>query len=276
MKNLNTKITKHVNDVIQKHANSLFRNVTLCFYGIKTAPIKELINPELPIVDVSGGGTDMVFLLEDGKYLHFAFETRYSIGKLIHCAGYDLRLFARDGRKVHTVIIYSADVEKKPDTLDIGVMVYEPDVILMYDYDGSSVFSELDAKLKAGQELTDVDMLNLILLPLMKHTISRKELAVRSVELAQTIKDTTKRNACIAATFAFASKYLEKEEAEKLLEVIRLADLAVMLVEREVERKMITVAKNALRKGSAIDFVKDITDLDESIIKQLQAELDSE
>ena len=60
--NLDTKITKHVNDVIQKYASGLFRNATLAFYGIDAAPIKELINPELPTVEVSGGAADVVFL----------------------------------------------------------------------------------------------------------------------------------------------------------------------------------------------------------------------
>jgi len=59
---LNPKITKHVNDIIQKYASGLFRNVTLAFYGIKTAPIMEIINPELPAVEVAGGAADVVLI----------------------------------------------------------------------------------------------------------------------------------------------------------------------------------------------------------------------
>ena len=60
------KISRHLDDIIiiQKYANGLFRNVTLEFYGINTAGIKELINPEVPIVAVSGSSTDVVFLTE--------------------------------------------------------------------------------------------------------------------------------------------------------------------------------------------------------------------
>ena len=73
-------------------------------------------------------------------------------------------------------------------------------------------------------------MLNLVLLPLMRHTIPRKELAVKSIELAQAIPDTAKRNACIAAAFAFASKYLDDDETNNLLEVLKMTDLATKLV----------------------------------------------
>ena len=269
---LNTKITKHVNDIIQKYANALFRNATLEFYGIKTAPIIELINPELPTVEVSMGVADVVFLLKDDTYLHFAFETGNNRAALIKCAGYDLRLFERDGRLLHTVVIYTADVKEKPSTLNIGSLTYKPNIILMCEYDGNAIFSELKAKIKTKQELTDVDMLNLVLLPLMKNIIPRWELAANSIGLAQTIPDTTKRNACIAAAFAFASKYLDEHDIEKIMGVIRMTDLGTMLVMDE----RIQIAKNALREGATVVFTKKITGLDETVIQRLQEELNNE
>ena len=152
---INTKISKHANDLIQKYATSLFRNATLEFYGIKSAPIKELINPELPEIKVTGGAADIVFLLEDDTYLHFAFETGHnSKGAMLKCIGYDTRLYERDGRLVHTVIIYTADVKTKPKGLSIGTLSYDPQVILMVDYDGNAIFKELEAKIKADEELT--------------------------------------------------------------------------------------------------------------------------
>jgi len=268
--NLGTKITKHVNDVIQKYASGLFRNVTLEFYGIKTAPIKELINPELPVVEVGGGAADMVFLLADDTYMHFAFETGHnSTDALLKCASYDLRLYERDRRKIRPVVIYTAEVKTKPPGLDIGALSYNPDVILMCDYDGDAIFAALEAKIQSGQELTDIDMLNLVLLPLMHHTLPRKELAADSIKLAQAILDTTKRNACIAAAFAFASKYLNKNEADKLLEVLSMTDLGNMLM----ENKAIEIAKTMLKDGVGISTVSKYTGLDEATVRQLQTEL---
>ena len=267
---LETKITKHVNDVIQKYASSLFRNTTLEFYGVKTAPIKELINPELPVVYVGGRAADIVFLLEDDTYLHFDFETGHSREVITRCAGYDLRLYERDGRTVHTVIVYTAEVKKKLPSLNIGSLVYNPDVMLMGEYDGNAIFAELESKIKARHELTDLDMFNLVLLPLMRHTIPRQELAANSIKLAQTIPDATKRNACIAAAFAFASKYLHQNETNKLLEVLRMTDLAVMLVENEI----IKIAKNLLRRGISISAIVEDTGLNEATIQQLQAEIE--
>ena len=54
---LETKISKHTNDIIQKYASGLFKNASLEFYGIKTARIKELVNVELPVVEVGGSSS---------------------------------------------------------------------------------------------------------------------------------------------------------------------------------------------------------------------------
>ena len=147
--------------------------------------------------------------------------------------------------------------------------MYNPDVILMNGYDGDTIFAGIETKIKTGEELTDTDMLNLVLLPLMRNSVSRKDLATKSIELAQSIPDTTKRNACVAAAFAFASKYLDEADREKLLEVLRVTDLVEMLV----MDNSIEIAKNALREGATIAFVSKITELDESIVKRLQQEV---
>jgi len=272
---LDITITKHVNDVIQKHANALFKDATLDFYGIKTAPIKELINPELPTVEVSSGAADIVFLLEDDTYLHFAFETGHnSMGAMLKCAGYDLRLFERDKRLIHSVVIYTKDVKNKPTGFEIGSLVYNPGVILMNDYDGNAIYTALEVKIKAGQDLTDVDMLNLVLLPLMNHTIPRRELAANSIMLAQTIADPTKRNACIAAAFAFACKYLDETDINELLEVLKMTDIGTLLVmDRNIE-----IAKKLLKRGTivnVIDVIMEDIGLDESTVQRLKDELNN-
>jgi len=99
---LNVSISPHAKDIIQKHTAALLREIMPEFYGIKIGRVKELINPELPEVTVAGGGTGMVFLTDDDKYLHLGFE----IGKEKHDIrkhlSYDARLIARvQGKSLH-------------------------------------------------------------------------------------------------------------------------------------------------------------------------------
>ncbi len=272
MNKLDTKISRQARDIIQKYASGLFKDTTLEFYGIKAARIKELINVELPVIEVADSSTDYIFLLEDDTYLHFEFQTAYNKSDLTRFATYDIRLYERDSRKVITVIIYSSEVKKAAAMLEVGSLVYSPQKVMMIDYDGNAIYTELEGKIKSGQTLLDTDMLNLIFLPLMKHNIPKNELAAKSIGLAQTIPDKTRRDICIASIFAFGSKYLNVSEAHKLLEVLRMTDLATMMIEeREIE-----IAKKMLKRGTPLDVLAEDTGLDESTIKQLQAELDNE
>jgi cyanate lyase len=267
------KISKQAKDLIQKHASGLFKDSTLEFYGIKSARIKELINVELPVVEITDNLMDFVFLLEDDTYLHIEFQTSYNERDLMRFAAYDIRLYERDGRPISTVIIYTANVPNAADSINIGSLVYSPQRIMMKEYDGDTVYRGLTAKIEAGQDITDTDMLNLIFLPLMMHTIDSGELAVKSVQLAQRIPDTTKRNACIAAAFAFGSKYLNVSKIKKLLEALKMTDLATMLMEEAEEKRAIIIARRLFKKGLSVQEIAEATGLDESTVQKLQGEL---
>jgi hypothetical protein len=273
---METEISRRAKDIIQKYASGLFKDSTLDFYGIKTAKIKEMINIEFPVIEVKDSGTDILFLLEDDTILHFEFQTTYSKEDIIRFAKYDLRIYEREGRLVITIIIYVSGVEEADTELRIGSLVYKPEKIMMADYNGNTIYAELDKKIKAGQELTDVDILNLLFLPLMKTNIPRAELAVNSIKMAQSITDKTKRDACIAAAFAFAGRYLNESDINKILEAIKMTDLAVMLLEEGMQKGITRTARNALKKGYTSAEVSDITGLGESEIQQLLTELESE
>jgi len=215
----------------------------------------------------------VVFLLEDDTYLHLAFVTGHDSKKsMLKCVSYDTRLYERDGRLVHTVIIYTADVKNKPKALNIGTLTYDPDVILMANYDGNAIFTELENKIKSGQKLSDTDTLKLVLLPLMKHTMPRHELASNTIELAKTIPDTQKKNACIAAAFAFASKYLDDEKLNNLREVLEMTQL----VESFMMDGQIKVAKNLIKEGMSVSFITRTSGVEESKIRELMKEMELE
>ena len=126
----------------------------------------------------------------------------------------------------------------------------------------------------------------------MKHKKPRLDLATDTIELAKTIPDAAKREACIASAFAFASKYLKEAERQKLLGGIKVTELANVLtewanemieeevekkvkveVEKKVEEKMLQLAKQLLRRGIAVHAIAEDTGLDVSSIEEVQQEL---
>lgn len=263
-------------DIIQKYTSGLFKNATIEFFGLKTAKIKELINVELPVVEIADTSTDFVFLLEDDSCLHYEFQTDYDMEDLIRFAEYDLRLYKRDKRKIQTVIIYSANVKKAAHSLDIGSLVYTPINIMLCDYDGNKIYSDLESKLKAGQNLTDIDMLNIIFLPLMSSNIPKNKLAIKSVGLAQTIQDKNKRDVCIASAVAFMSRYLNDNEINSILEVLKMTDIWAKAITQVITEEKLEIAKKAIKKGLSLEDIADLTGVDIDTIKALKEQLEQE
>jgi len=267
---MDIKISPRAKDLIQKYTNGLFKNMTLEFYGIKMAKIKEPINVELPVVEITDSSTDFIFLLEDDSYSHFEFQTEYNKEDLIRFAKYDLRLYERDKREITTAIIYSSDVKNAAESLKIGSLVYTPLNVMMYNYDGNIIYAELESKLKNGQELTDADILNLIFLPLMKNNIPKYQLVKKSVELAKTIKNKTKSNLCAASAIAFTNKYLNDDEINNLMEALKMNNVLTELLTEALVVKYGKMVKKMSMKGMSVEDMADLLELDVDTIKELQ------
>jgi predicted transposase/invertase (TIGR01784 family) len=152
----------------------------------------------------------------------------------------------------------------------------------MYEFDGNSIYKDLETKLKEGQELTDIDMLNIIFLPLMRNSIPKDELALKSIELSKMIEDKSKRDTCIVSTVAFTSKYLSENEINRIWEVAKMTDVIGRLIQEEVNKEIdvaekkikkeskIETAKKMLAKNKPIDEIIEFTDLTEKEIRKIK------
>ena len=285
---IEAKISLHNKDIISKYTSGLFKNAILDYYGIKsTAKIKDLINVEFQVIEVSEARADFILLMDDDTYKHLEFQTTYSGKDLTRFSRYDSLLYDRDGRKVDTIIIYSSDVRKIDESLDIGTLKYQPTNIMMSEFDGDSIYKDLEIKLKEKQELTDIDMLNLIFLPLMKNSIPKAELALKSVELAKTIGDRSKRETCIVSAIVFTSKYLSGNEINRIWEVAKVTDIIGRLIQQEVDKEVkiavevhnklkeyrVKTAIKLIKKGLSVEDIADSTSLDIEFIKELKEEI---
>ena len=113
-------------------------------------------------------------------------------------------------------------------------------------------------------------MLNLMFLPLMRNSVQKKEFAKKSIELAQTICDRNKRDACIASVVAFMSKYLNENEINDILGVLKMTDIVTrILVDDRLEQAK-EIAKKAIDEGLSLNLISKLTGLDIETIKEIQ------
>ena len=231
--------------------------------------------------------------MDDDSCTHLEFQTTFKKKDLTRFARYDTFIYDREDwkiTKVTTVIIYSADVKTVDKSLKIGSLTYEPISIMMCDYDGNAIYNDLVAKLKSRQELTDIDMLNLIFLPLMKNDIARVELAQKTIDLADTIADEEKRKLCKASAVSFADAYLSKTEFNTILEAIKMSEALAEFLEKEMQEMSKKADKKAdekaelkikeaekeiaeklIKKGLPLADIVDLTGLDIETVKKLQS-----
>jgi len=106
-------------------------------------------------------------------------------------------------------------------------------------------------------------------------------MAYKVVTLAQSIPDGEKQEACLATTIAYASKMLSKADIKRLLEVIRMTNLAIAIDEvfgeeaREQERqKWEKIVADTVAEKDAVVAEKDaIVAEKDAIVAEKDAEL---
>jgi len=98
-------------------------------------------------------------------------------------------------------------------------------------YDGDKIYKELNEKIDRKLQLTDIDKLNLIFLPLMGSKKSSDEVAIDAVELAKKIEDEDEKTYIIGALIGISDKFLTEEYKNKLKGAIRMTKIAEMLIQ---------------------------------------------
>lgn len=219
-------------DIIFRNMTEQFREKALDFYGIHVAPIVRVEPTDLPTIIVNDRRMDFMFLLADDTYLHLEFQTTFKEEDLDRFLHYDVSAYELYRKPIQTVVIYGSDVKAAVEVKSYGSVSYETQAVYMNDYDGDQVIQELWTKIEIGEELTDIDELNLIFLPLMRSSVDRSERAIETVELAKRINDEEKQVRLMATIIAVSDKFIDKEYVEKLMEVLGMAKVLRMAEER--------------------------------------------
>lgn len=239
-----TDIAYNNYDIIFRNMTAQFKEKVLDFYGIRTAPIVRVEATDLPTIAVNDRRMDFLFLLADDTYLHLEFQTTFDEKDLDRFLQYDVSAYKRYKKPIKTVVIYGADVEKVLEQKSYGSVQYEAQAVLMKKYNGDAIIQSLWTKVENGEELTDLDELHLIFLPLMRSSVNRSERAIETVEIAKRIKNEEKQVRLLATIIAVSDKFIDKEYVEKLMGVLSMA----RVIKMAEERARINESQQAIKK----------------------------
>ena len=157
------------------------------------------------------------------------------------------------------------------DTLKTGINEYNTKVISMYDKDGDIIFDKVEEKLRDKEEITKQDLIALTFTPIMSGKLTKLDRIIKSIRIIKKI-DNEYRYDIESMLYAFADKFLDGKDLEKVKEEISMTKLGEMLVQDGIEKgkiegkeeQAIETAKIAIKEGMSDELIAKLTGLTES------------
>lgn len=256
-------------DAVFKKAMEIFKQSAVDFFNIDTKIIAPA-ETEIKNIEVKTNYTDYLFYTEDGNYLHFEFQTTDKKNDIKRFLYYDASLFYREKRKIETIVIYSSDIENVENNIDAGSIKYNTKPFYMKNINGDEKLEYLNKKITANEKITDNDILTLTFLPLMSSKESKSSRALKSLDLAENIKDRQSRLNCISMLYILLDKFGDLESKKILKERISMTEIGRMIrdegkEEGKKEGKIELVIKQLIKKfkkvpDNYIDKIKNLSD----------------
>lgn len=163
---------------------------------------------------------DHLFLLEDGAVGIIDYESDCSEENFVKYLNYAARVVRRYARKrqldrlrtLKIIVIYTADVEKAREVYDLGGVTVKVETAFLVGQNTEEICRNIEEKVKSGQELSDEEQMQLMILPLtVKGKEGKQEPAVKAVGLAKQMKDRRKETEVLAGILTFADKVIDEE-----------------------------------------------------------------
>jgi hypothetical protein len=115
------------------------------------------------------------------------------------------------------MVIYGAGISSAPETLNFGVVQYEVRNVFLGRDDGEQTYQRLRARVESGQVLEPEERLDLVFLPLMRHTRPCVDVVSGALALAQQLPEEQQRQT-LAAVIGRGQRFLEQHELDALLD----------------------------------------------------------
>ena len=287
------EITYQNKDVLSKILAENFKEKSLSVYGIDVPKIKDVLPTNLPAIQANEMQLDNLFLLMDDSVALIDYESDVKWTNKLKYLNYIVRVLQRYKKgelpkQIRMIVIYTADVEQAPDEFSVGCLTLKLEQAFLSKIDSEEVVRQVTAKLERGERLSDEELMKLIILPLTYKGKERKEQAVKeAVALAKRIEDGEEKSFVLSGILVFADKIINAKTAEYIKEVLKMTQVAQLLMEegrregREEGRqegrqsgisdgeqyKLISQVLKKLKKNCGVSEIADMLEEDEDIIQ---------
>lgn len=225
-------------DAVLKTSMQFFAEELLPYLGIG-GKVVSFAPTELVHLELQKLFQDFNFVMDDGSWLHFEFQSdNEGLKGLKRFRVYEAMASYQHNVKVTTYVLYSGNIQHPMTEFTEGINTYRVHPIIMKHKSADVMISELRKKVERGDLLTKNDLVPLMLCPLMSGKMNQKDRLIAAYQLSQ--KAVNIENTDIkkfeAVIYAMADKFLENEELEELKEEIKMTRLGQMLINDGIEQ----------------------------------------
>lgn len=265
--------TVNYEDMIMKKAMNVFANEGLKFFGIQ-GKVKEIAPTEIVVLETKNMFMDYTFLMEDDTYIHIEFQTtNKGVNDLRRFRAYESMLGFQTGKDVITYVVYSNGIHNTKTVLQTGINEYNVKSISMFDKDGDLVIKEIEEKINDNVEISKQDLIAMTFTPIMSGKLTKLDKIIKSIRLVKKINSEYKYD-IESMLYAFADKFLNDRDLEKVKEEISMTKLGQMLfddgLKEGIEKGKIDVIKKSIIKGFDDETIAEITGISIEKIKAIR------
>lgn len=274
-------------DIEFKLLSETYKNKSFEAYGLNLPRIKAVLPTNLPAVSVNEKRIDNLFLLEDDTLAIVDYESENKVTNRIKYVNYIGRVMERyyqEERKIpdiRMIVIYTGDVIHAEPVFEIKCMSLRMEQVFVRDLPAEEIYQTVTAKLDNGEELTEQELMRLIILPLAEKGNNAKQERIKQViELSKKIED-NQQVFVLSGLLVASDKFINRAYAEDIRRCLSMTkvfqifeeekqDAVKEAVEENTKEMKREFVKGLLEEGMELLKIKKITGLSMEEIEEIQ------
>lgn len=266
-------------DVLFKILSETYKEKSFRAYGLDLPRIKEVLPTNLPAISADEKRIDNLFLLEDDTLAVVDYEAEDKVSNRIKYINYIARVlekYYQDEQSIpyiRLIIIYTGDVENACGVVEAGCFSLRMEQVFLVKLQSEEIYQHIKAKIERHDNLTEEELMRLIILPLTERGAEKKKIRIEQViELAKEMPEDSQ--AFLLANLMVASdKFIDKEFSDKIGRWLSMTKIARSIAEEAIGKRDRELAKKMIMDGLDIEKIVRYTSLSEEEIEVIKEEL---
>lgn len=277
-------------DVASKVTGEALVGRSLAPFGLPELKIVDILPTNLPVVESNELRLDNLFLMEDGAIAIIDYESDYGRDNFVKYLGYIARVLKRyavgkkldELKKIKVIVIYTADVERAPETYNLEGIVIKVENAFLMNLDTEVIYKKLEGRIGRGQSLKEEELMQLMVLPLtVKGNGAKQDMIIKSVELAKRIGERTQKVQVLSGLLTFTDKVIDETYRKRIKEELEMTQIGKMIYDDGLkegieqgqklgaEYKLVEQSCIKLRKGKTPEQIANELEEEQKMIAEI-------